>query len=150
MQYARLLFMNRVLRTFLLWLLVLALPVQGYAAATMPACGTIQSHDPAEITSAFPHEHDATTRVHTHQGHHPDSAEQVAHGDHSASISSAQHADSTCSTCQSCCFGLGIIAQNMTWQLPSDNAQLPAAAPIVSYTGFIPQGLERPPRTLVV
>lgn len=146
--------MNRILKTFLLWLLVLALPVQGYAAATMGVCGSIHSHAGVPGATTAPHSHEGMPL--SHQGHHHDSDEQVAGHQHEADSSHASaaksnaHTDSKCSTCQSCCVGLGMVAQGLTWHSPLDNAELPAASLIVSFTGFIPQGLERPPRTILV
>lgn len=145
--------MNRVLKTFLLWLLVLSLPVQGYAAATTAVCGTMHGDASSKGASIAPHSHEGMP--HSHQAHHHDSDEQggvVQHdadSSHASAAKSNAHADK-CSTCQSCCVGLGMIAQGLAWHPPLDNTELPAASLIVSFTGFIPQGLERPPRTLLV
>ncbi len=141
--------MNRVLKTFLLWFLVFALPVQGCVAATMSLCGSTHRH--ALIGTAVSHSH--STMRSSYPAHHHDSGEQVVSSQHVDATShpsttpSHDHAGAKCSTC---CVGLGIIAHDLVWYPPLDNAEIPIVFPPASFTGFIPPGLERPPRTLLL
>ncbi|MDM0002011.1 hypothetical protein QTI24_25630 [Variovorax sp. J22P240] len=81
--------MSRV-RVFLLWLVMLAVPFQGYAAASMALCGT---PEPAMKTAMASHDHAA---------HHHDAASHA--DDDSRANTSHAHADTShkCSTCVSC------------------------------------------------
>lgn len=134
--------MNRVLKTFLLWLLLLALPMQGYAAAVMLACGAVHSRSTLAA--------DAAT-AHVHANHHHDSTPHVADAGHDSHGATAdKHAGSACNTCQACCIGAVLISSGLDWKNVDDNAGFPVAALVTLFTGHIPGGLERPPRSHLV
>ena len=60
----------RLLHSFLLWLMMLALPVQGFAAASMLYCGTDSSHHAVQM-QPMPeshHEAGASTQMHHTMG----------------------------------------------------------------------------------
>lgn len=80
--------MSRRLRFLLLWLIALALPVQGFAAATMLHCAPV--HHGAAMPAA-----DAASPHHDH----------AAHMKHAAAEKPTQA--SGCSACASCCLGAG-------------------------------------------
>ena len=103
--------MKRFVRCFVMWLLVLALPVQGFAAATMLLCGA-GHHGTVQATEGG-HDHAG----HMHMGAQDVSAvsESVAH-EHAAGASpphedsafspfTAKHAKvmGKCSACAACC-----------------------------------------------
>jgi hypothetical protein len=86
--------MSPVLRTFLMWLLMLAIPVQGIAASAMLHCGPSHQRQQQAAAAIGGHEDHA---------HHGDPARQYAHGAHhhgmhagdgKASVHSAGGADS--------------------------------------------------------
>ena len=130
--------MRRVLRIALMWLLALALPVQGVVAATMVACGPGHS----------------SVAVQADTGHHP---VQV---DHSHHRNAAAHDDLTevksdvvkvvsqkCSACASCCTAAmlpspapslvsAVVPEFFVAAVPADTAL------------FLTDGPERPPRIL--
>jgi hypothetical protein len=86
--------MNRVLKTFLLWLLALALPLQGYAAATMSGCEAALPHA-AVSQEEFGHDHAAMSHMHAARAgafHHHDSMQQVSDSHVQPQGSSEQHA----------------------------------------------------------
>ena len=134
--------MNRAFNIFLLWLLIAALPIQGFAAAMPLGCGSPHHGSAAAVTEA--HHHDGIAE-HSHDG--PDTH-------HSASGSAAkanpdtshtqQH--SSCSACAACCVGATAPPSSspMTPAYRSSESFVISQAPLVA--GFIPAALERPPK----
>ncbi|MDM0074493.1 hypothetical protein QTH90_08875 [Variovorax sp. J2P1-59] len=92
--------MSRV-RVFLLWLMMLAVPFQGYAAASMALCGTPEPV--MEVAMAASHAGpSAHAGSHEHAVHHHDAASHADEG--SSAKTSHAHSDTShkCSTCVSC------------------------------------------------
>lgn len=145
--------MNRVLKTFLLWLLALALPLQGYAAATMSGCEAALPHA-AVSQEEFGPDHAATSHMHAaHAGafHHHDSMQQVSDSHVQSQGSSDQHAHiSSCSMCAACCVGMAMMPTALDWHSPLAGSLLRTASPVVSFSGHIPARIERPPRAILV
>ena len=147
--------MGLLIRTLLIWLLALAVPAQGAAAATMAYCGP--NHHGSEVAarvqpSAAPaHAHHGREARTTHE--HLDAAVQ-ANEDGSASARAAAPAKSVpsdqhkCSACASCC-SVGVIL----------NTVLVVPAPVVTPTlfsvvvptvdAFAADGPDRPPRLVL-
>jgi hypothetical protein len=129
-------------RAILLWLMMLAVPFQGYAAAAMALC----TPEPAQLAAGMPHdhaEHDHASPVQG-AGHHADAdmdadhhAAQVAQDDSSGTF----HKCSTCAACHS----VGLMPTLDTpaiHGLPqADLAEPPQAMATVS-----PRVPHRPPR----
>lgn len=131
--------MRPLVRTLCLWLLLLALPLQGVTAATMAHCGAAR-----DVAVAMAHAGHAG-----HAGHdHAAMQAAAAHGDEDAgtpgkSVHPGAHA---CSACAACCMALGLPAALPVLPEPEVGpvAALPAGAPAER---FVTGGLERPPRT---
>lgn len=139
--------MNHV-RTLLLWLLLAALPLQGYAAARafMPMGGAAT---PAMVAGQ--------TAIHATSRHrHAAAVAQPTASDHCAMQVKADHgqcgtesAKLRCGHCASCCVGAAIavpapaLALAGVWPVGSE------AIPyrVMHVTAHIPGGLERPPHT---
>lgn len=140
--------MNRFLKTFLLWLLFAALPLQGVAAAMQMSCGPMEHHDSAGIvTSAQTHNHDNQAFVsHRHDGDEDNAADHLASPGEKSSVT--EHAGSSCSACAACC--VGAVAPPVASLLtPAYSSSLPSVVtPTPLVTGFIPAGLERPPKRI--
>jgi hypothetical protein len=123
-------------RLFLLAWLTLAIPTQGFAAATKVLCPHhLSGHrSPAQATPAH------TTHT-THAGHTAHAPHGEHHGDH--------HAKATqCSACGTCCAALGMPEQVLAaFQPPLVDATLPAGSPRLSLS-FLTDGPERPPKAL--
>jgi hypothetical protein len=141
--------MRRFFKTFLLWLLMAALPLQGFAAGIGTSCGQVAHHGPSEsVVPARPHHHDgnaATTAHHHDAGAHSASMPHPMSADKSAGTS---HAHYSCGACMACCHGVAAPA-SISFLTPGYSDSLPtviAPAPLV--TGFIPAGLERPPKRI--
>lgn len=129
---------------FFVWLLFVALPLQGYAAAVNICCG--QSYPKTmEMQGAIPHHHD----------HHPvamnteaKSADQVAYAGDGKHEHTHINKSYTCGTCAGCCMTLAAMPNHLIFKPISSHAPLTATEPTPLVTGFIPAGLERPPRHL--
>jgi hypothetical protein len=133
--------MSRALRIALMWLLTLAVPVQGSAAASMFNCGPghhgkaqSQMH---EAHAAHAHGDDAAVPEHHH---HPDA--NAAHTD--AGDGSPVH-KSSCGACASCCTAAALPSSVVSFDaMPAHDVLMPLAP--VRVAAFLTGGTERPPR----
>jgi hypothetical protein len=140
--------MHRLFKLALLSLLVLALPLQGVAAA-VTLCGPIHQRMAGGPGAT------AVSAVHDHQSHHhgtiTTSGFVVAANDAPASQSTPDSPLDTpsCSACATCCSGAataglgrapGTVFTAAICVYPHD----------ASFSGFIPEGPEDPPRSILV
>jgi hypothetical protein len=145
--------MNRALKTLLLWLLITALPVQGLAAVMKASCGPAHhSSLPIVIMAAADHHHGDATHAH-HQHHHDAAMHSVADASASDSHtttdgSSAKHESAYCSACAACCVGAVAPPPASDWTPTHSSSETAAPSPAPLVAGFIPDGLERPPRCI--
>jgi hypothetical protein len=129
-----------------------ALPIQGMAAVIKASCGP-RHHDISHgVMVMASHSHDESSGP-----HHRDASENVAVADDAQKASTAKCVEakqgphlSHCSACAAC--GFGTAAPPPSGSLtpvfsPVEAAAVPA---VISFTGFIPPGLERPPRHLSI
>ena len=138
-----------------MWLLVMTIPIQGFAAATMLSCESLHATPWAKT-------HAASTHVHhddMHHIHHHDMVDthQLASGASDTSHDASAHLEkpepSSCSTCAACCIGAAVIPSSMAWTVVHNNSeqilinseQILISPPMLA-TGHIPAGPERPPR----
>lgn len=134
--------MALLVRTLLVWLLVLAVPAQGVAAATMAFCG--------------PGHHGGTAAAAAHQtgsaehaNHRSDGAHEVAS---EAAGSSAPGLDShvvqkKCSACAACCSISALLSPGLAVPAPTDTpTAISARAPTIA--AFAADGPDRPPRNV--
>ena len=132
--------MTRILKTFLLWLLIAALPLQGFAAAVQASCGPMAHHDQAETAMSV--------QSHHHEGDGATDSVKVAATKSSGDSAGAKHKSSFCSTCATCCVG-AVAPPSVSVLPPIYSSSVPAiSAPSPLVTGFIPSGLERPPKRI--
>jgi hypothetical protein len=134
--------MSRLLRITLIWLLALALPVQGYAAqANLLRLLNHQASVSTQHAGMTPHQH------------HADAALQQD-GDccdeHDASA--AVHGASTHGKCSSCASSCGAVAITAPVVSVSVNAYASAlvATVVQSHHQFLTGGIDRPPRPSLV
>lgn len=129
------------LRTFVLLLLVLLLPLRGAVAATM-ACGTAGEASHAAVAL---HDHGAHA---DHGGHdmHADSGEhdQAAGAHHDGK---SGHADS-CNLCASGCHATPLATAPPEVLAPRETARLVFPAFSAAAPAFQSDGQERPPRSI--
>jgi hypothetical protein len=146
--------MNSVFRTFLLWLLIAALPVQGMAAATQATCGPAHHNVmQSEIQSA------SSVHVHPHgldPAHHhgtPALNDSTSGTDLTTGkqwTSSNQLASSYCSACAACCVG-AVAPPSAIVNLPElKKSESVTVSPITLLVGYLPFNLDRPPRHSLV
>jgi hypothetical protein len=153
--------MSRAARRFVLWLIIAILPVQGYAAATMVACGPSHERMAARAPHAHAedlgrashhgahdhaaHDHGAHAHAaHDHAGFTPDAHAAVTPDDTARAASDL--ASFTCSACAACCVGAALPAREFSLDVPApapDTLRPATAAPLTAVTL---DGLERPPR----
>lgn len=144
--------MRKVFKTVLLWLLLLAVPFQGYAASAMLFCET--SHHRTDTVPA------------THADHHHNHEQHAAHdgslisadyhqhqvadsSNHGSEKNGSQHGLSKCSACSTCCVGAAIAPTLMDFvAIPPSDPHLISFITI-SFVGHIPGRLERPPSTFL-
>jgi len=132
--------MTRKLRSVLAWLLLVAIPLQGYAATGMLFCGA--QGERAPVAAGVEHHHDraASPLDHTHQ--HAAAAD--ASDERTAwDLDHVMHG--TCSACSSCCSVAALPSAPMASVVFE-----PRATPFIGYerkdAGDGSARLERPPR----
>jgi hypothetical protein len=150
--------MNRLFKIAMLWLLALALPVQGFAAVTQSSCAPqMQTQHIVAASEGIPdsvHSHHpiATDGIEHRHHHMSTSAEQAGHvdADKQTGHQDNKHANVKCSACATCCVGIAMLPAMP--QLPA----FPIASTLVVSSlsafppGHIPDGLKRPPKFFLV
>jgi hypothetical protein len=141
--------MKVVVRTLLIWLLTLAVPLQLAAAATIAPCGP---GDHARLGASVAQSPGAVfddAVGHSPHHHHPSavtSAESAVH--QGALTDSAKTSPHKCSACASCCSAGALPSVVSTVPAPEAPPTVFASlAPIVE--AFAADGPERPPRLLL-
>lgn len=117
------------LRAALMWVLLFALPFQGYAAATMLNCGPAPHRMAAAPSAAVDVHQHAASGDHQHQDHH----DKV----------------SKCSVCAACCVGAALPAAALVFA-PAMPAGVPSSFFSIGAVGFLTDGPDRPPRLFLV
>jgi hypothetical protein len=142
--------MNRVLKTFLLWLLAFALPMQGYAAAAMFDCEAALPHATVALEESG-QDHAAMSHMHGGEFHQHGSMQQVSDSHAQPHGSSDRHAHaSPCSMCAACCVGIAMMPAALDWHPQHAVSLLRTASPVVWFSGHIPPGIDRPPRAILI
>ena len=150
--------MNRLLTTLLVWLLMAALPLHAAAAAASLSCGHAQQHgdDRPAHAHGYAADHDNHVAAGGEHAHHggpaaDGAADPMDAAAAEASAESASESDSilphaSCSACSAFCVG-AVAPPSAALALPTfDGSEPVVIAPSDSATGFIPEGLQRPPR----
>ena len=135
--------MLMLVRFFLSVLLVLAIPLQGFAATAMLGCATSTStQNSSDVHAKALHQHDAGATA----SHSPSSTS--VHHSH-AEKSKGGHSDhGKCSVCAACCIGTLIVNSHNKLHIPAiESAAIPFALPF--FDSHTPEGLDPPPRTFL-
>lgn len=156
--HAKLADMNRFIRIALLYLLALALPVQGWATATQSVCAPAMHQAGMQIT----HVETAAAASHDHHQMHAshEQAEQAkvpaemqaasdAQHDHAAKHA-GNHGNATCSACAACYIGMALLPAMPDFVAPPYGSSAAVAATSSFFPGHIPDGIKRPPRHILV
>ena len=135
----------------MVWLLMLAVPAQGFAAATMLFCGPMHERMSATADahgSAHQHGSDADS----HREHHAapsDVAADVVSADAAADLGKiGELAKVSCSACAACSVGVAMVASNGNLPL-AELAIERIASTSLPYIGFVTGGPQRPPRSFL-
>lgn len=128
-----------VLRLFVAWLMMAALPLQGFAAASMVFC----SEHHAAATS--PAEGYATSGEHDHACHSHGVKAQADNAVDESAEAELPDATHKCGICASCCHSLA-IAQNVRWSAFSPVPQAESAEPFLLIRTTPATVLDKPPR----
>lgn len=133
--------MRRWIKIVAIWLIAIAVPLQGMASVAMMNCAQTpapRQHELAEHQHNMHHDHD-TAHAHTHK------AAQI---DNTASYDEAttKHACAHCVKCTNCCSGFTFQSNptHLFQQLCVNETKFNDHT--LPFKGFIPSGLERPPR----
>ena len=145
--------MGLLIRTLLIWLLVLAVPAQGAAAATMAFCGP--NHHGGESTStrselssnAFEHSHHGDAAP-AHEVDADAAADAAIADDASMMVKAGHAAKQKCSACASCC-SLGAILTTVPVIPATDSAPTVFATVVPTVDAFAADGPDRPPRNVL-
>jgi len=128
-------------RLFLVWLLMAAIPLQGWAAATMVFCGGAPQQAPAVHHRGHEGGHQFTAD-HAVQHVAPDTA---PHGDGNHPNGPQAEGVHSCAICAVCCHGVALTDT----RLPAGASAAPQAdlaEPLVAIHSRPSTVLERPPR----
>ena len=147
--------MALLIRALLIWLLVLAVPAQGAAAATMAFCGPNHhgGDAAAQIQATTPAKHAHHDGVVASEHKHPQ-ATAAADEDSSASADSVapakvSHASKhKCSACASCCSVGAILSSVLAVPAPVFTPTVFSAV-VPSVDWFAADGPDRPPRIVL-
>ena len=139
------------LRLALTWLLLLALPLQGFAAATMINCGPNHHRMMGAAMADTPE-----VQRHGVGGQHPHEM-SVAAGHHEGASNdgdapSVHHLDKLmkfkCSACAACCMGAAMPTAGLVITAVPP-AMTTASFVSTPHADFLSDGLDRPPRLLL-
>lgn len=161
--------MNRLLTTLLIWLLMAALPLHAAAASINMSCAPVPQQIGAQAGAHAPHGTHGTHGAHGAHGAHAALAApadaHAHHGAHASHHGAAVHAaadtgggddasqakagklsHSSCSACSAFCAG-AVAPPSFSLSLPFlDGSEAVRVPPADLLAGFIPDGLQRPPR----
>lgn len=137
--------MNRLLTKLLIWLLMAALPLHAVAASVNMSCAPVQqqssvAHMPDDGS------HAASDDDHAHHEMLAMDSVDTALEDGSTDEKVEKLSHSSCSACSAFCIG-AVAPPSPSLSVPSfDGSEAVVVAPADHTAGFIPDGLQRPPR----
>lgn len=141
--------MTRLLKKYLLCLLIAVLPIQGFAAVVQRSCSSghmvaaslvLETAEPGQSA----HDMDAVSASEQAVSEHDGCAEDTADSSKAPSGSHDKHG--SCSACASCCVGAAAPPVFRSFSLPSKIPEVRRTSGATPVVGFIPDSLERPPR----
>ena len=146
--------MSRIWRIAVMWLLALAVPAQGFAAASMLYCGP-GHHGMVSGQARADHDHDAQAHdgaaaADADDADDADEHVDVASSDAEAAPAHGVHKSKTgsCSACASCCTVTAPPSAVAAFEaVPAPDVFQPLAPPGVA--AFLTGGPQRPPRSFL-
>lgn len=142
--------MKRTVKTFIVWLLMLVLPLHAVAASVGMSCAPVPRHEGSAAGMAH---HQAGPDPHAHHGgEHAVHAAHAAHDagaaaeEHGAAPDTAKKTHASCIACSAACAG-AVAPPSAFSPLPTfDGSEAVLVSPSPLVAGFIPDGPQRPPR----
>lgn len=131
--------MNRLFKTFVLWLMLAVLPLQGFAAALQASCGPSQEQVISHATTMSGH-HDMMV------AHAKELTDGAQHKHAGGAGKKHQHENSICSACAACCVGASVPPTAFTLPSAAFVADVYFIYPTAICAGITLAGLERPPK----
>ncbi|MFC5479661.1 hypothetical protein [Massilia suwonensis] len=146
--------MNRSIKTFLVWLLMAILPLHAMAASVGMSCvpGQRQLSQQVETVAASHHgmhhdmRHNVDAGMHAHHGAQASDAGAADASKHAAHDKAEQQTHSSCSACSMLCIGAAAPPSAFLAVPSFDGTDAFLISPAALVPGFIPDGLQRPPR----
>ena len=124
-----------------MWLLIFLIPLQGIAGSIRSYCSP--DHQLESFSSGGVTHHAGNDTLHSRAMMHA----QVARAD--ASHTTTGHDDAhqhKSAFCGNCCIGASAPPSKIDWNLSATTVSIDIVSPAPLVTGYIPNGLERPPR----
>lgn len=134
--------MHPWLRRLFVWLVALALPVQGLAGVARLHCAAAPERTVAVVAAAG-HDHAAHRAGHAHAD--PGAAHHAAVDDDASQAADSAPAHK-CSACAACTVGAALPPARTVMPQPEPEGPAARAAPLPALS-FIASGPERPPRS---
>jgi hypothetical protein len=138
--------MRKLFHTVIIWLMLLAIPLQGFAAAAMPLCASVQPSSvsaPSDLSATTADNH-ASMHVDMHNHAH----EMGGSSEHHSNLS--HHSDAKCGVCAACCVG-AVMAPSIGVSLVVENTETDRFSSAFSFPrSIVLASLERPPQSLFV
>ncbi|MFJ3058490.1 hypothetical protein [Herbaspirillum sp. NPDC087042] len=145
-------------KILLLWLLTLAIPIQGFAAVlqacapAMAQAAQVQPVQPVQpvqqhrMDTMAPMDHGMSADAHAHHGHHDTVPMSVAAGDDGSPAHHGQHhANLSCSFCAACTVGALLPLALATPPAPELPSREYLVQPTAGFVGYLPENPDRPP-----
>ena len=129
------------IRLILAWLLLAALPLQGWAAATMLFCGPA----PRAAVVAKAHSPEAAANHHQMHGPHDVPAAHAQHHDAADGAQPVADGSHTCGVCAACCHGVA-LAQTQPWPSVSPAPEAGHGEPLLAVLARPSPVPDKPPR----
>ncbi|PLY61521.1 hypothetical protein HBH1_00498 [Herbaspirillum sp. BH-1] len=142
-------------KILLLWLLALAIPLQGFAAVLQACAPAMQPQHhgqhhagqaSATATTAEAAPADPADQAAQHHAHHHPMAQTLADSDPApASPHGTQHANASCSFCAACTVGAILPLALATVPAPDLPSHDYLVQPASGFVGYLPENPDRPP-----
>lgn len=153
-------FLDRIL---FVWLLMLAIPLQGFAATAMIFC-TPSHHSTTnvvvgKVASATLEATEHAAHHHAngaHSSHHEDKSSAYASSNNSddttiktnTPLKIEKHGDSKCSACAACCASSAIVCSTLVNPVATTGSE-PIPFTLESFFSYVPEGSDPPPRPIL-
>lgn len=137
---------RNLIKNFLIWFVAFVIPIQGFASVSMMNCEQTTNHHSQEISDTYYQvQHSMHGMANEHGHHEVDASEQSLQGE-----DKSKHSCAHCAECTTCFSGFTFQPppSNSLQQLNASEARFSSNTPLL--TGFIPSGLERPPRFTLI